>query len=90
MAALNVFKQVGKIADTDFIAMEVLPIMWAFSLGPLLNLQQVKPPSHILEEDFASTANMRLPLVSEIHGPHPIIVESDRPRADSETTGTFA
>ncbi|KAH8693135.1 kinase-like domain-containing protein [Talaromyces proteolyticus] len=40
MAALNVFRQVGGIVDTEFIAMEVLPILWAFSLGPLLNLQQ--------------------------------------------------
>jgi SCY1-like protein 2 len=40
MAALEVFKQVGKIADSDFIALEVLPILWTFSLGPLLNLQQ--------------------------------------------------
>lgn len=43
MAALSVFEQVGRIADVDFIAMEVLPIMWSFSLGPLLNLQQVSP-----------------------------------------------
>ena len=40
MAALAVFKQVGKIADTEFLAMETLPILWSFSLGPLLNLQQ--------------------------------------------------
>ena len=40
MAALAVFKQVGKIADADFLAMEALPILWSFSLGPLLNLQQ--------------------------------------------------
>jgi len=40
MAALHVFQQVGKIADADFIAMEALPILWSFSLGPLLNLQQ--------------------------------------------------
>ncbi|MCJ1248445.1 hypothetical protein MMC30_005663 [Trapelia coarctata] len=40
MAALHVFQQVGKIADTDFLAVEVLPILWSFSLGPLLNLQQ--------------------------------------------------
>ncbi|KAH0544078.1 hypothetical protein FGG08_001696 [Glutinoglossum americanum] len=42
MAALNVFGQVGKIADADFLATEVLPILWAFSLGPLLNLQQFR------------------------------------------------
>lgn len=40
MAALKVFRQIGKIADTDFLALEVLPILWSFSLGPLLNLQQ--------------------------------------------------
>jgi SCY1-like protein 2 len=40
MAALGVFRQVGKIVDTDFIAIEVLPVLWAFSLGPLLNIQQ--------------------------------------------------
>jgi len=40
MAALAVFRQVGKIADTDFLAMDVLPILWSFSLGPLLNLDQ--------------------------------------------------
>ena len=40
MTSLEVFKQIGKIADSDFLAMEVLPILWNFSLGPLLNLQQ--------------------------------------------------
>jgi SCY1-like protein 2 len=40
MAALDVFKEIGKIADSDFLAMEVLPVLWNFSLGPLLNLQQ--------------------------------------------------
>ncbi len=34
------FKQVGKIADADFLALEVLPVLWAFSLGPLLNVEQ--------------------------------------------------
>ena len=42
MAALNVFQQVAKIADTDYLATEVLPILWSFSLGPLLNLEQFK------------------------------------------------
>ena len=40
MAALNVFRQVGEAADTDFLALEVLPILWSFSLGPLLDLHQ--------------------------------------------------
>lgn len=40
MAALAVFKQVGRIADTDFLATECLPVLWSFSLGPLLDMQQ--------------------------------------------------
>lgn len=42
MAALRVFRQVGEVADSDFLAMEVLPILWSMSLGPLLNLQQFR------------------------------------------------
>ena len=38
-AALAVFKQIGNIVDTDYLALEVLPVLWNFSLGPLLNLQ---------------------------------------------------
>ena len=40
MAALRVFRQVGEVADTDYLAMDVLPVLWSMSLGPLLNLQQ--------------------------------------------------
>ena len=40
MAALGVFKQIANVADSDFLALELLPILWSFSLGPLLDLQQ--------------------------------------------------
>lgn len=40
MAALKVFGQIGTMTDTDFLALEVLPILWTFSLGPLLSLRQ--------------------------------------------------
>lgn len=42
MAALNLSRQVGKIADTEFLALDLLPMLWSFSLGPLLDLQQFK------------------------------------------------
>jgi SCY1-like protein 2 len=42
MAALKVFKQVGQVADAEFIAFEVMPIIWTFALGPLLDLSQFK------------------------------------------------
>ncbi|KAF2471999.1 ARM repeat-containing protein [Lindgomyces ingoldianus] len=40
MAALDVFKAIGSQVDADFLAMDILPILWQFSLGPLLNLPQ--------------------------------------------------
>ncbi|CCD49499.1 hypothetical protein BofuT4_P100090.1 [Botrytis cinerea T4] len=40
VAALNVLRQIGNIADAEFVAMDILPILWNMSLGPLLNLQQ--------------------------------------------------
>lgn len=42
IAALRVFQQVCKVSDSDFLAIEVLPTLWGFSLGPLLNLHQFK------------------------------------------------
>ncbi|KAH7414296.1 kinase-like domain-containing protein [Phaeosphaeria sp. MPI-PUGE-AT-0046c] len=40
MAALDVFRAISSQVDSDFLAMDVLPILWQFSLGPLLNLPQ--------------------------------------------------
>ena len=40
MSALRVFRQIGDVVDIDYLAMEVLPVLWSMSLGPLLNLQQ--------------------------------------------------
>lgn len=40
MAALNTLKVIGNVADADFVAMDILPILWAMSLGPLLDLKQ--------------------------------------------------
>lgn len=38
--ALNVLRVVGDYVDTEFIAVDILPILWNMSLGPLLNLKQ--------------------------------------------------
>lgn len=40
MAAHDVFKAIAPQVDSEFLAMDVLPILWQFSLGPLLNLPQ--------------------------------------------------
>lgn len=41
MAALEVFKEAGKVCDREVLATEIIPILWNMSLGPLLNLDQV-------------------------------------------------
>lgn len=40
MASLNVLRQVGTLADADFVAFDILPVLWSMSLGPLLDLNQ--------------------------------------------------
>ncbi|TQN69771.1 Protein kinase domain-containing protein ppk32 [Colletotrichum shisoi] len=40
MAAHGVLRVVGEAADAEFVAIEILPILWQMSLGPLLNLKQ--------------------------------------------------
>ena len=42
IAALNVCRVVGQVADADFVAMDILPALWHMSLGPLLNLEQFR------------------------------------------------
>lgn len=49
MAALAVFKQVGRIADADFLATECLPVLWSFSLGPLLDMQQFQEYMNLIK-----------------------------------------
>ena len=50
MAALPVFRQIGTIADAEFVAIEVLPVVWAFALGPLLDLNQFKYYMALIKE----------------------------------------
>ncbi|PNP46756.1 hypothetical protein TGAMA5MH_01707 [Trichoderma gamsii] len=40
MAARDLMYVVGQNADAEFVAMDILPILWNMSLGPLLNLKQ--------------------------------------------------
>jgi len=40
MAALNTLRVIGNVADADFVAIDILPVLWSMSLGPLLDLKQ--------------------------------------------------
>lgn len=49
MAALKVFKQIILPGDIDFLAMEVMPILWSFALSPLLDLTQFKAYMEVIQ-----------------------------------------
>ncbi|KAL8765065.1 MAG: hypothetical protein Q9194_006695 [Teloschistes cf. exilis] len=66
MAALAVFKQVGRIADSDFLATECLPILWSFSLGPLLDLQQFQEYMALIKSLSAKIENEQVRKLQEL------------------------
>ena len=49
IAALNVLRVVGGVADADFVAMDILPVLWSMSLGPLLNLTQFQSFTELIK-----------------------------------------
>lgn len=71
MAALDVLRVVGDNADADFVAMDILPILWNMSLGPLLDVKQfqsfmelIKSLSRRVEDEQMK----KLQELSVIHG----------------------
>ena len=66
MAALTVFAQIGCIVDMDFFAMDCLPILWNFSLGPLLNLQQFSEFMNLLKKMSAKIEGEQIKKLKEL------------------------
>jgi SCY1-like protein 2 len=66
MAALKVFRQVGLIADVEFLATEVMPILWAFALGPLLDLSQFKAFMDVIKSLSARIEREQLRKLQEL------------------------
>lgn len=66
MAALPVFRQIGAIADADFVAIDVLPVVWAFALGPLLDLKQFKNYMSLIKELSAKIESEQIQRLQEI------------------------
>lgn len=66
MAALSVFRQVGKVADADFLAFEALPCLWSFSLGPLLNLEQFQDFMQLIKSLSAKIEQEQTRKLSEL------------------------
>ncbi|CBX92685.1 hypothetical protein IAQ61_005943 [Plenodomus lingam] len=66
MAALDVFKAISNQIDSDFLAMDVLPILWQFSLGPLLNLQQFQAYMALIKSTSARIENEQTRKLQEL------------------------
>ncbi|KAK0267954.1 Protein kinase domain-containing protein ppk32 [Friedmanniomyces endolithicus] len=68
MSALRVFRQVGQVADTDFIAMELLPVLWRMSLGPLLDLRQFGAFMGVIKALGGKVERDRIRILGEMGG----------------------
>ncbi|KAF9770903.1 hypothetical protein IL306_011475 [Fusarium sp. DS 682] len=69
MAALNVLRVVGSVADADFVAMEILPILWSMSLGPLLNLKQFQGFMELIKNLSRRVEDEQTRKLQELGGP---------------------
>lgn len=48
------YDEVGKVADKEIIATEILPQLWRMSFGPLLNLEQVKVRKNMMHVQYTN------------------------------------
>ncbi|EXJ86075.1 SCY1 protein kinase [Capronia coronata CBS 617.96] len=71
MAALKVFRQIGTVADSEFLALEVMPILWTFSLGPLLDLPQFKAFMDVIRSISAKIEREQMRKLQELLSSRP-------------------
>lgn len=70
MAALNVLQVVGNVADADFAAMDILPILWSMSLGPLLDLKQFQAFMELIKTLSSRVEEEQTKKLQELAGGH--------------------
>lgn len=68
IAALKVLKQVGTEVDVDFIAVEVVPLLWNMALGPLLDLAQFKQFMELIKDLGAKVEQEHSRKLQELSG----------------------
>ena len=68
MAALNVLIAVGEAADADFVALEILPLLWSMSLGPLLDLKQFKSFMELIKSLGQRVQDEQIRKLTELSG----------------------
>jgi SCY1-like protein 2 len=77
MAALNVLRQVGTIADADFVAMDILPVLWRMSLGPLLDLKQFQAFMDLIKSLSARVEAEQTKKLQELSGTNGLKQDND-------------
>ena len=68
IAALNVLRVVGNVADSDFVAMDILPILWTMSLGPLLDLKQFRAFMELIKSLSSRVEDEQIKKLQELAG----------------------
>ena len=68
IAALNVLKMVGQVADAEFVAMDILPILWSMSLGPLLDLKQFQSFMELIKTLSSRVIEEQTKKLQELNG----------------------
>lgn len=93
MASLKVLRQIGLMADTEFLALEVMPILWAFSLGPLLDLTQFRAFFDVIKSLSSKIEREQVRKLGELSTSQPAELRSAamaQPSNPSPINGAFA
>ncbi|KAF4458907.1 scy1 kinase [Fusarium albosuccineum] len=88
MAALNVLRVVGQVADADFVAMDLLPILWSMSLGPLLDLKQFQAFMELIKSLSRRVEDEQTRKLQELGGSNGPAAPSEDFMAFGGVTGT--
>jgi SCY1-like protein 2 len=68
VAALNVLRVVGDVADAEFVAMDILPVLWSMSLGPLLDLKQFQAFMELIKTLSRRVEDEQIKKLQELSG----------------------
>jgi SCY1-like protein 2 len=77
MASLSVLRQVGGVADADFVAMDILPVLWSMSLGPLLDLKQFQAFIELIKSLSTRVEAEQTKKLQELSGTNGSVQKSD-------------
>jgi len=84
MAALKLLRRIGMVVDIDYAAREILPILWQFSLGPFLNIEQFQSFMKVIKNISTHIEREHSSKIQD--SPMTIPRPASRPNHDGRTT----